>query len=108
MSEAKRVSFMTIDTADDFPKKSEKESVGGKKKTFRVEVEIFEPDEYKFPDYNYKKLLFIEKVSFFLLFESVRCGDMIESRGKRRRTICKCLVALYMLCKKISMVDDDF
>jgi hypothetical protein len=62
MSEAKRVSFMTIDSAEDFPKKSEKEASGGKKKTFRMEVEIFDPDEFKFPDYNYKKLLLIEKV----------------------------------------------
>lgn len=61
MSEAKRVSFMTIDTADDFPKKSEKDKSGGKK-TFRLELEIFEPSQTNFPDYNYKKLMFIEKV----------------------------------------------
>lgn len=73
MSEAKRVSFMTIDSAEDFPKKS----LGAKKKTFRMEVEIFEPDEYKFPDYNYKKLMFIEKVKKILrtfshfFFESI-------------------------------------
>lgn len=63
-AEPKRVSFMTIDTSDDFLKKSEKDvsSGGSKKNSFRLEVDLFEPDEYKFPDYNYKKLLFIEKV----------------------------------------------
>lgn len=63
-AEPKRVSFMTIDSTNDFSKKSEKDTSSGttKKNSLRLEVDLFEPDEYKFPDYNYKKLLFIEKV----------------------------------------------
>lgn len=66
-AEPKRVSFMTIDSTNDFSKKSEKDTASGvgKKNSFRLEIDLFEPDEYKFPDYNYKKLLFIEKVKNF-------------------------------------------
>jgi hypothetical protein len=63
-----------------------------------MEVEIFDPDEFKFPDYNYKKLLLIEKVRewkkvlrtffFFFFIESVmRGGDMIERQKRIRRSV---------------------
>lgn len=63
-AEPKRVSFMTIDTSSDFLKKPEKDTTAGntKNKSFRLDLEIFEPDEYKFPEFNYKKLIYIEKV----------------------------------------------
>lgn len=62
-ADQKRVSFMTIDSSSDFVRKTDKDTTsGGKGSTIRVEVDLFEPDEYKFPDYNYKKLMFIEKV----------------------------------------------
>ncbi|XP_070493756.1 yemanuclein isoform X2 [Chironomus tepperi] len=62
-AETKRVSFMTIDTSSDFLKKPEKDTPAGntKNKSFRLDLEIFEPDEYKFPEFNYKKLIYIEK-----------------------------------------------
>lgn len=71
-AEPKRVSFMTIDTSSDFLKKPEKETTTGnnKTKTLRLNLAIFEPDEYKFPQFNYKKLIHIEKVilqTFFFL-----------------------------------------
>ena len=63
-ADLKRVSFMTIDTSSDFLKKPEKDTNTGnsKNKSVRLDLEIFEPDEYKFPEYNYKKLIYIEKV----------------------------------------------
>lgn len=63
-ADPKRVSFMTIESSNDFLKKPEKDTNAGniKNKTLRLDLEIFEPDEYKFPEYNYKKLIYIEKV----------------------------------------------
>ncbi|CAH1726947.1 unnamed protein product [Chironomus riparius] len=62
-AEPKRVSFMTIDTSSEYLKKPEKDTTAGntKSKSFRLDLEIFEPDEYKFPEFNYKKLIYIEK-----------------------------------------------
>jgi hypothetical protein len=80
----KRVSFMTIESTSDFLKKPEKTdaAAGSKLKSVRMELDIFEPDEYKFPEFNYKKLIHIEKVTenyffvrvifFFFLFS---CDD---------------------------------
>lgn len=61
---------MSVDnhkSTSSFLKKSEKETSGGgggsaEKKTTRLELELFEPDEYKFPEFNFKKLIAIEKV----------------------------------------------
>jgi hypothetical protein len=64
MSEQKRVSFMTIDSSSDFLKKPEKDAPTGnnKSKSIRLDLDVFEPDEYKFSEFNYKKLIHIEKV----------------------------------------------
>lgn len=60
----KRVNFMSMGDSSDFLKKPEKSGGSGssKVKTLRLDLEIFEPDEYKFPEFNYKKLVHIEKV----------------------------------------------
>lgn len=119
MSEAKRVSFMTIDSGEDFPKKSEKDASSGKKKTFRMEVEIFEPDEFKFPDYNYKRLVLIEKVKkssanilHFIFFSESLCvmrgGDMIERQERKRRTIFTAAVVPFILLSLICTYNFDF
>lgn len=63
--EPKRVTFMTIDSSpSEFLKKPEKETTTGnsKSKSIRLDLDIFEPDEYKFSEFNYKKLVHIEKV----------------------------------------------
>jgi hypothetical protein len=67
-AEPKRVSFMTIDSSTDFLKKPEKEKEAstGKSKTFRLELDISEPDARTHSDFNYKKLIHIEKVHFVL------------------------------------------
>lgn len=60
---SKRV-FMTIGDSSEFLKKPEKNAgpANVKSKTLRFDLDLFEPDEYKFPEYNYKKLVHIEKV----------------------------------------------
>ncbi|KAG5671134.1 hypothetical protein PVAND_001348 [Polypedilum vanderplanki] len=62
-AEPKRVSFMTIEPSTDFLKKpeKEKESTAGKSKTIRLELEICEPDARNCSDFNYKRLIHIEK-----------------------------------------------
>lgn len=59
----KRV-FSSVGDSSEFLKKPEKNagSGSGKSKTIRFELELFEPDEFKFPEFNYKKLVHIEKV----------------------------------------------
>lgn len=60
---SKRV-FMTIGEPSEVLKKPDKNagSTNGKSKSLRFELELYEPDEYKFPEFNYKKLVHIEKV----------------------------------------------
>jgi hypothetical protein len=68
---SKRV-FMPTGDSSDFVKKPEKNTGtgGSKTKTLRLDLDLFEPDERTFPEFNYKKLVHIEKViwtSIFLL-----------------------------------------
>lgn len=69
----KRV-FMTTADSSELLKKPDKNTgtVNGKSKSLRLELELFEPDEYKFPEFNYGKLVHIEKVNWtiFLLLRS--------------------------------------
>jgi hypothetical protein len=56
-------------------KSSEKESTNGgassEKKTIRLDLDLFEPDEYKFPEFNFKKLIAIEKVILKCTFRRI-------------------------------------
>lgn len=72
---AERAAFMPMGDSSDFlPKKSEKGSASGnsKRKTIRISLDLFEPDEITFPEFNYAKIVQIEKVNFFngLFFSS--------------------------------------
>ncbi|CAO1428673.1 unnamed protein product [Diamesa tonsa] len=64
MSEIKRVPFMTVVSGStDLLKKPEKDSTTSntKSKSLRMELNLFQPTAEKFPEFNYKKLLHIEK-----------------------------------------------
>ncbi|CRK89368.1 CLUMA_CG003124, isoform A [Clunio marinus] len=58
----KRV-FMSMGDSNELLKKPEKNTgtIVNKSKTFRLDLDLFEPDEHKFPEFNYKKLAYIEK-----------------------------------------------
>lgn len=60
---SKRV-FMPIGDSSEFIKKPEKNAgtLANKNKTLRLDLDLFEPDERTFPEFNYKKLVHIEKV----------------------------------------------
>jgi hypothetical protein len=60
---SKRV-LMSMDEPSEFLKKPEKNSgsVSGKSKTLRLDLDLFEPDANNFPEFNYTKLVQIEKV----------------------------------------------
>lgn len=64
---AERAAFMSMGDSSDFLKKPEKNdaSGGNKAKTTRLTLDLFEPDEFKFPEFNYAKLVQIEKVNFY-------------------------------------------
>lgn len=65
MSEIKRVPFMTVVSGStDLLKKPEKDTTTSntKSKSLRMELNLFQPTTEKFPEFNYKKLLHIEKV----------------------------------------------
>ena len=66
---SKRVLLSMNDTSD-FLKKPDKSirSSSDKSKTLRIDLDLFEPDEYKFPEFNFKNLIHFEKVNLFLLF----------------------------------------
>lgn len=91
MTEAKRVTLTTISSTvssslltagtsgslrfgADFLAQSEKSVAGsgsgssattkGSTKTIRINVELFQTDSNKYPEFNYAKLLHVEKVSF--------------------------------------------
>lgn len=90
MTEAKRVTLTTISSTvssslltagtsgslrfgADFLAQSEKSAAGsgsgssatkGSTKTIRINVELFQTDSNKYPEFNYAKLLHLEKVSF--------------------------------------------
>lgn len=67
---AERAAFMPMGDSSDFlPKKAEKGAGAGgsKRKTTRLALDLFEPDENSFPEFNYAKLVQIEKVKFFLM-----------------------------------------
>lgn len=63
---AERAAFMSMGDSSDFLKKPEKTNASGgnKAKTVRLKLDLFEPDEFKFPEFNYSKLVQIEKVNF--------------------------------------------
>lgn len=81
----KRV-FMTMGDSSDFLKKPEKNAGtgGSKSKTLRLDLDLFEPDEYKFPEFNYKNLVHIEKVIWPL-------------RGRRRRKEKRIHFSIYIV-----------
>ena len=59
-SEQKRVVFTTINDTN-------KQSSGAQNgKTLRLELNLFEPNTDSFPEFNYSKLLEIEKVIFII------------------------------------------
>jgi hypothetical protein len=60
---SKRV-FMSMDDSSETLKKPEKNAgtASGKNKTLRFDLDLFEPDERTFPEFNYTKLVHIEKV----------------------------------------------
>ena len=65
MSEIKRVPFTTVVSGStDLLKKPEKDTTTSntKSKSLRMELNLFQPTAEKFPEFNYKKLLHIEKV----------------------------------------------
>lgn len=69
---AERAAFMSMGDSSDFlPKKADKNAGGGgaKRKTTRLALDLFEPDENSFPEFNYAKLVQIEKVKFFFLMD---------------------------------------
>lgn len=80
---SKRV-FMTIGDSSEFLKKPEKNAgtASGKSKTLRFDLDLFEPDEYKFPEYNYKKLVHIEKVISMDFLLLLKCE---EEEGEREK-----------------------
>jgi hypothetical protein len=88
-SDPKRV-FMTMGDSSDFLKKPEKNAgtTGSKSKTLRLDLGLFEPDEYKFPEFNYQKLVHIEKVIiwtvFFLIPSSSSCDCEGEEEEKEK------------------------
>jgi hypothetical protein len=90
-AEPKRVSFMTIAPSTEVLKKTDKdESTGGgsKNKSIRLELEIYEPDTRRNSDFNYKKLIHIEKVYIFFLqnlFSLSLCDAGWETTRTRRR-----------------------
>lgn len=83
---SKRV-FMTTGDSSELLKKPDKNTgtTNGKSKSLRLELELFEPDEYKFPEFNYKKLVHIEKVIWtnFSSSSSRDCREQEEEREKR-------------------------
>lgn len=81
----KRV-FMSMGDSSDFLKKPEKSAGTGssKSKTLRLDLDLFEPDEYKFPEFNYKKLVHIEKV---ILTVSSSFSTASENKKKRKKRI---------------------
>lgn len=62
--------LMTIGDSSEVLKKPDKGAGTGtgKSKTLRFDLELFEPDEYKFPEFNYKNLKAIEKVNWKKIF----------------------------------------
>lgn len=60
---SKRV-LMSMNDSSEFLKKPEKNAgtASGKSKTLRLELDLFEPDANNFPEFNYTKLVQIEKV----------------------------------------------
>ena len=56
--------LMTIGDSSEVLKKPEKVTGTGnvKSKSLRFDLDLFEPDEYKFPEFNYKKLVHNEKI----------------------------------------------
>lgn len=97
--------LMTIGDSSEVLKKSDKSagSASGKSKTLRFDLELFEPDEYKFPEFNYKKLVHIEKVNWtkiFFFFARLR-----EKKKEKRIHIfsiyivspCFCFVELHCI-----------
>jgi hypothetical protein len=76
----KRASFLTVGSSSDFLKKPDKDTAtkSEKGKSLRLNLDLFEPDLNTFPEFNYKRLLHIEKVisfffSFLLAAALVRC-----------------------------------
>lgn len=61
---------MPMGDSSDFLKKPEKIAGTGssKSKTLRLDLDLFEPDLHSFPEFNYKKLVHIEKVIWTSIF----------------------------------------
>lgn len=61
MSDTKRILFTTIGDC----KKPQQSANPAASKTTRLELNLFEPNVDSFPQFNYSKLLHVEKVIFF-------------------------------------------
>lgn len=62
--------LMTIGDSSEVLKKPVKGAgtESSKSKSLRFDLDLFEPDEYRFPEFNYKKLVHIEKVNWTKIF----------------------------------------
>lgn len=78
--------LMTIGDSSEVLKKPDKSAGTGseKSKTLRFDLELFEPDEYKFPEFNYKKLVHIEKVYWTKKFSSSYSRDCEKKKKEKR------------------------
>lgn len=105
-ADPKRV-FLPMGDSSDFLKKPEKNTgaTNSKSKTLRLELELFEPDEYKFPEFNYRKLVHIEKVIWTFFPSSSSSVPFIggRRRGKEKNPffpiyIIVCVVFWFLFC----------
>lgn len=75
MSDPKRILFTTIGDC----KKSQTNPLSSASKTIRLDFNLFEPNADSFPEFNYSKLLHVEKVifsfTFFFVFFVQRSGS---------------------------------
>lgn len=69
-----------------------------KQKSFRIEVKLFESDKESFPEYNYRKLLFVQKVcrrtTFSIYLIDCELAQRERERDKNKVTIISYFVFL--------------
>lgn len=77
--------FMTMGDSSEFLKKPDKNAgtTSSKSKTLRLVLELFEPDEFKFNEFNYEKLVHIEKVIWTIFFLALLRGKK-KKKGRER------------------------
>lgn len=79
MSEPKRVTFETISSGSS--KNSATDARPKLEKTVRLELKLFEPNSQSFPQFNFKKLCRVEKVTK---------PSLLTERKKREKNVCVC------------------